>query len=524
MPRLFFVTLLLLAPAYGIDPPQEDARMMDLNVVALDSHGAPVTDLTRDDFRITDAGKPETIAFFRHRDSAAKPAPRLAPGEYSNRSAANVPYATLILFDMLNQTFGTRGATTNNLIHNLQPLESADYVYLYILTVNGSLYPVHGLPGAEGEVSRPSGEPWTRHVKEMMDKALHDVLQVREPGVVQDVEWRALMTFRALDVLGADLSRIPGRKSIVWLSDGVPIALGPRRSETGDFVDFTPLLRQMTETMDRSNVSIYAVRTIMIGSSENINAPDINAPGSPDSVASTRGMPRGAPAGPTSYDGAQSLATLDTFANLTGGRPDAGKDIGGALRQALSDVRTSYQIGYYPPAANWDDKFHKLRITCTRKGVRIQAKTGYYAWSELPGTQSTQAVRSALATRFDAAEIGLTARLLPLSAPNARLEAHIDAHDLVLVHQGDSYHGQLRVAFGFLIPGEQPALSPLMPFDFNLSSQDRDKAFDQGIVVSQTLKLNEGASAIRLVVVDRGSRAIGSVTVPVPEQEPPKPR
>ena len=519
MPRLLFVTLLLLESVYGIDPLQEEARMVDLNVVALDGHGAPVTDLTRDDFRIADAGKPEAIAFFRHRDSAAKPAPRLAPGEYSNRSAANVPRATLILFDMLNQKFGTRGATNNDLIHDLQSVESADYLYLYILTVNGGLFPVHGLPGAEGEASPPGGEPWTHHIKAMMDKALKDVLHVREAGVVQDVEWRAQMTFRALDALGADLSRIPGRKSIVWLSDGVPIELGPRRSENGDFVDFTPLLRQMTEIMDRSNVSIYAVRRIMMGSSDNINAPD-----SSDSVAGRRGMPGGPAAGPNPYDGSQSLATLDLFANLTGGRPDAGKDIGAALRQALSDVRTSYQIGYYPPAANWDDKFHKLRITCTRKGVRIQAKTGYYAWREQPGAQSTQAVRSALATRFDAAEIGLTARLVPLGALNARLETRIDAHDLVLVHQGNSYRGELRVTFATLIPGAQPVLSPVMPLDLNLSSEDRDKALDGGVVVSKTFKLDEDAAAVRLVVVDRSSRAIGSVTVPVPGQTPRKPQ
>lgn len=516
MLRPFFVSLLLLVPVYGIDSPQEDARMVDLNVVALDSHGAPVADLTRDDFRITDAGKPEKIAFFRHRDDAAKPVPQLAPGEYSNRSAGNVPHATLILFDMLNQEFGTRGTTTNYLIHDLQSLDSADYVYLYILTVNGGLYAVHGLPGAEGEVTPPGGEPWTRHIKEMMDEALRKVYQVRDPGVIQDVEWRAQMTFRALDALGADLSRIPGRKNIVWLSDGVPLVLGPRRSDTGDIVDFTPLLRQMTETMDRSKVSIYAVRTIMMGSSGNINAPEPS-----DSMAGARGIPRvSAPA--TAYNGSESLATLDTFANLTGGRPDAGKDIGAAVRQALNDMRTSYQVGYYPAAANWDNKFHKLRITCTRKGVRIQAKTGYYAWREPAGAESTQAVQSAFSTEFDAAEIGITAKLVPLSTPDAKVEAHIDAHDLVLVHQGDRYSGQLRIAFGTLKPGAQPALSQLIPLDLNLSSEDYNKALAQGVLVSQALKLNKGAAAVRLVVVDRSSRAIGSVTVPVPQQAPRK--
>jgi len=137
--------------------------MVDLNVVAVDSRGAPVADLTRNDFQVTDSGKPQSIAFFRHREGGLSAAPPLAPNEVSNRSAANVSRATVILFDMLNQKFETRGTTANYLVQALQSLESPDFVYLYLLTVNGSLYPVHGLPGVEGETGPPGGEPWTRH-------------------------------------------------------------------------------------------------------------------------------------------------------------------------------------------------------------------------------------------------------------------------------------------------------------------------------------------------------------------------
>ena len=72
---------------------------------------------------------------------------------------------------------------------------------------------------------------------------------------------------------------------------------------------------------------------------------------------------------------------------MTGGRPDAGKDIGAAIQQAMTDVRASYQIGYYPPERNWDGKFHKLRITTKRKGVKLQGKTGYYAWGGQPADE-----------------------------------------------------------------------------------------------------------------------------------------
>lgn len=75
--------------------------------------------------------------------------------------------------------------------------------------------------------------------------------------------------------------------------------------------------------------------------------------------------------------GIQSIATLNLFADLTGGRRSAGKDIGGAIQQAMRDLQFSYQVGYYVPAGNWNNKFHKLRVTSKRKGLHIQAKAGY---------------------------------------------------------------------------------------------------------------------------------------------------
>ena len=290
-----------------------------------------------------------------------------------------------------------------------------------------------------------------------------------------------------------ELSRVPGRKSLVWLTDGVPIELGPRRSDTGDFVDFTPLLRQMSEAFDRSDVAIYPVRKVMLGS--------------PDSM------------GGAGTSGLGSIETLNLFAGTTGGRPDVGKDIAGAVRQAITDMRTSYQIGYYPPAQNWDNKLHKLRVTSTRKGVRIQTKTNYYAWEDAPGAKSEQAIDSALATTFDAAEIGLRASLSgdPKGGRGLHLDAHIDARDIVLVHEGEVYNGELRLAVAGYSPGAKPRRGPVMPMDLHLSAQDHDKALVQGIPFVQDMTLPEDMKTVRLIVFDRGSRAVGSVTISVPE-------
>ena len=130
-----------------------------------------------------------------------------------------------------------------------------------------------------------------------------------------------------------------------------------------------------------------------------------------------------------------SDATLNQFADMTGGRAGVDRDIAAAITQATMDARTSYQIGYYAPEESADGKFHKLRIACTRKGVRIQAKTGYYAWPQAPDAEALQAIRAAITQPVDAAEIGLRATLVqdPGSAATRHLRVRIDANDIALL-------------------------------------------------------------------------------------------
>jgi VWFA-related protein len=477
-----------LAQLYGDDAPKREPQMVELNVVAVDAKGRPITDLSRDELRITDSNKPQTITFFHHRDDALSPPPALGPSEVSNRGRENVPRATMILFDLLNERFATRGGTANRLEHDLEPLESADYVYLYCLTLEGRLIPVHGLPGPDTEALPAGGAPWTRQIKPLLDRVMRTFTTLR-PADDLDPIYRTQLTYGALNAAANELARAPGRKSLVWVTDGVPIELG---GGYGQAVDFIPQLRQMTETFDRAGVSIYPARQVMMGSPESMGGPGTTGIG--------------------------SIETLSQFAGLTGGRPDAGKDIGAAVRQAIADTRTSYQVGYNPPESNWDDKFHKLRITCTRKGIRIQAKTGYYAWHEPAGARSQQAIASVINTTFDAAEIGLRASLTrdPKDPKMLHLDAHIDASDVAFVHEGDSYNAELRYAVIGLAPGAQPFTGGLMPLDLRLSQQNHDKALQEGIPIQQDLAVAPQLARVRLAVFDRGSNAIGSITASVP--------
>ena len=404
----------------------------------------------------------------------------------------------------MNESFSTRGVAANQIIHDLGALETADNLYLYFLTLDGRLIAVHGIPTEEGQASPPKGAPWTRQIKPIMDDAMRTVNRVRPAEI--DVAVRVQLTYAALDGLAVQLSRLPGRKNVVWITDGVPIALGPGRSDTGDFVDFTAAMRRLSEGLDRSGTAIYPVRQVLLGSPDNIGA------------SSGDGNTGGA------GTGIQSLATLDDFAAMTGGRPNAGKDIGAAVRQAMSDLNYSYQIGYYAPAQSRDGKFHKLRIACKRKGVRVQAKSGYYAWPEPPGTAAKDAIDASAAATFDASEIGLRGSLSldPKDSRVAHLDARIDAKDIAFGQEGDHYTGQLRLAVISYDADGRGEGSSVIPLELRYSAQERDQALKGGIGFSHDVALGAQVNKVRVIVFDRNSNAIGSLTVPL-AQAPQKP-
>ena len=75
--------------------------------------------------------------------------------------------------------------------------------------------------------------------------------------------------------------------------------------------------------------------------------------------------------------------TLHQLTALTGGHEYASDTTAQAIAKAVSDPpRMNYRITF--PPERLDGKYHKLRVTVARKGVRLQTPQSYYA-SILPG-------------------------------------------------------------------------------------------------------------------------------------------
>jgi VWFA-related protein len=62
------------------------------------------------------------------------------------------------------------------------------------------------------------------------------------------------------------------------------------------------------------------------------------------------------------------LLRADTLASL----PDA-------FAQIAAELRTQYAIGYYPTNKDRNGTFRKIKVTSSRKGVKLRARPGYRA-------------------------------------------------------------------------------------------------------------------------------------------------
>jgi VWFA-related protein len=482
------LVIALIAVSVLLRAASPDSKLIDLNVVAVDSNQQPVTDLTLDEFRITDEGRNQPIAFFRHMTGNPPPQPPPARGEYTNGGRANARHLTVILLDMLNQRVATESLAADMIVRHLSSLEDPDDLYLYALALDGKLVPIHGLDGTEA--GSQNDKPWTSQIKPLMDGAMRSMRTAR-PGDTSLVNVRIDLTFRAMQGLADQLAAYPGWKNLVWITDGLPAAVRASRTQNGQTMDFRASLRQLGEHFAAADVAIYPVRQFMMGSSDSVNG-DLS-----------------------------SIEGLNILTGLSGGRPDAGNDIGAAVQQAVRDLRSDYQLGYYPPDDNWDGKLHNLRVTCTRKGVRVQVRESYLASNEPAGTRADRATAGILKSHAEAAEIGLRAQLTPdpSAAHQTDMALRIAADDVVLAQDGDRYIGQLRVTIVFYRKDGSALGLAVVPLKLSYDATQREKTLRDGIEVNRSFSL-DGVALIRAVAFDFGSGLTGSLAVPVAAEVP----
>lgn len=171
------------------------------------------------------------------------------------------------------------------------------------------------------------------------------------------------------------MRRLPGRKALIFFSEGLAIPPGVQA-----------YFRSVINSANRANVSIYAVdaaglralsgndmarNEISRMANQAINRGDDAQTGRPLTMGLERNedLLRSNPQG-----------GLGQLASETGGFLIADtNNLKGRLRLVDEDLRTYYLLTYTPQNQNYDGRFRQIEVKLKRQGLDVQSRKGYYA-------------------------------------------------------------------------------------------------------------------------------------------------
>jgi VWFA-related protein len=499
-----------------------ETRVVQIEVSARDAHKRPVTNLTEKDFIVTDQGKPRTIDIFsvdnnqnnigllNASQNANQPAAtgsqpqRSQPGVFSNRNAAPEPatHSTVILLDHVNiAEYAITAMERQGVLDLLSKVNPDERIALYVI---GKLEGVVLLQGYTTNralllksmrdyiprymSSTPSDFPQPEPAKTDGDRP------PAPPVKALTVEDTAEDVRLALQSLAEHLALIPGRKSIFWISQGFsPRQMhGPAWEPKDDSFDPSSGWAKTLATLNEADVAVNAI--------------DAN----PKARIPERGV----------------ALLMKQIAEATGGQGYFGgsNEIGAELAEGIEESHATYTLGFYLAEDDRDDKFHDLKIQTTRPGLQLSHRQGYYAGATdlaVSKPEKDERLETVLLNQVDSHDIGITARAeatpgTPRGTINIKM--NLDTRTLFLQERGAAWSGKVDEMFIELNDAGRTLAKISDTKDFEFAGASREQYASEGITWPISIPLVPGAAKLAIIVRDKTTGRVGSLTVPLAKQ------
>ncbi len=393
-------------------PPQQTApqqpptftastQIVEVDVRAFTRDGRFAEDLTLDDFEVFENGKPQTVRALYFVGPAASDAPTARPlvtsrgpaGTTAGPAIAAARQTWVFVFDVNHLSAGggfdrARLAVTTFLTKRFRDGDLGG-VMAGGTMINGRLTSVRSELISAAAGIRPTNKnrarlnelarEWPRFRDESEALAVaaqnRDALQrvvtracsedqsacqtadglAREKAsrFRTDSQRSTLETLKAMNALASGLARIPGPKTIVFLSDGLVT------------LDMESALQAVVGQTTRAGARIYAIDVRGLNRGTNASIGDQMLADSP-----TGGPPRL----DITEDAPNSLS-VDTGGFFIRNQNNIGK----ALVDVADDANRYYVIGYQPENSALDGTFRPIEVRVKRPGITVRARRGYLA-------------------------------------------------------------------------------------------------------------------------------------------------
>lgn len=346
------------------------------------------------------------------------------------------------------------------------------------------------------------------------------------------------------------LARLPGRKSIVLFTEGIPVnspdhiladtqtetlpeirsGRNPRkdrtesdkrtieaagRSESTDRIGVRRALARLTVLANRVGVVVYAVDPT-IASAE---AAGLDVTDQPDQMQRPDLLT--AKARLAGSNDIENQAGLQQIAKETAGLYLRTIDLDEALRRVMADEEGYYLIGYKPPEGTLaadaaHAMLHAIEVRVKKRGLRVRARSGFAGLSDrLPATPKTpdDYLTETLLAPFAANDVGvrLTALFQYRDGPLVQSLVHLDARDLQFSWTPDGYHvAAMDAALATFGEDGSPTGKVTRHFDIRLEEAAYQRALETGLDFNLAHKIKPGAYQWGIAVRDAASGKTGS--------------
>lgn len=569
------VVLLLAATASPQSQPQKPgddqpiritAELVQLDAVVTDKKGQIVRGLTKDDFELYERGKRQQITFFEFVDAgkrspSAKAASPESPVPHDRLTLREVRRIFAFVADDLTipyqELIYVREMLTNFVDNQMQPTDLVAIVRTVggkgllqtftsdkellrraIAALTPGLHPLSAFnnpefpktevtpqPAQEGPVIGQGGTPGFRGID----------VSGEDPNINSNFDetnkmLRSYMCLGTASFVVDSMGQLPGRKSLILISGGLPI-LSPQQGSVAGNVSNS--LNLLTDKASRAGVAIHTmdIRGLQAHSAM---ASFADTPGKSGLAAPNQDSPMRLPTGggfgrttdesmfgyKNPFDQSQGHQGLRALAYATGGIPVLNKnDFNAGLGRILDSSEGYYLLAYTPLDGKFDGNFRRLDLKVKGEDLRVYNRRGYMAredkLSSTPATKDEQllaAIRSPLARR----DVDLDAMLLykGTASEQAAIEIHmvIDPGKLSFETADNKRQTNFDIA-GFVfdeLGKMRGGFSETVTAGLTKEQYDRIKA--GGFTYTANTTLDPGIYQVRLAVRDNKTGNVGTLS------------
>lgn len=534
---------------------QVERNLVQVRVVVRDANGRPVGNLTKDDFRLTDNGKPQFISHFAV-ETPASSARAVAPSpsgqdpdlEQENRPVALPDRYIALFFDDIHIEFAdlarTREAAEKYLSSRLQGgdrvgiFTSSGQKQLDFTDDQGKLHEALRSLQPRPIAFDTNRCPEVSGYQGYMIEYVHDptALEIAieeartcDPDVtalsptVSEQEMRRLATasaeaaasravvnfqnqteyaLRGIDQVIRLMANLPGQRTLVLVSPGFLMM----SAET-----------EVSQVIDR------ALRSNVI-----VNALDAKGLYAPVPLGDASRAPI-LPIQNVALTGSKMRLDLDRIAALDHVLRNLAYDTGGVFFTNNNDLDQGFQktgalpevyytLAFSPQNIKFNGAFHKIKIALNPKGkFELQARNGYFAPQKPadPTAQEKEELEQAIFSQAEVREfsVDIQIQFFKMSDTQARLAvlAHLSLGDLHFRKEDDRNLNNLTVVAVLFDRDGRYLAGKEKHIQFRLRDVTYEKLSEKGITSKTSFDVIPGTYTVRLVVRDSEGAQISAL-------------